>query len=119
MKHTVMVDNPTARAMTTTMQLCRCQPQAAWVPDHHDALAAHDPGSDDPNAAAQRHSMFDHNHDTHDDDAVAGTPYLSCEPHVTQATTMMRATPITAMTMPPPGSALPMQVASHMQSQPQ
>ncbi len=114
-----MVDNPTARAMTMTTQLRRCQPQAAWVPDHHDALAAHDPGSDDPDAAAQRCSTFDHNHDAHDDDAVAGTPYLSREPRATQATMTMQVTPITAMTMPPPGSAPPMQVASRMQSQPQ
>ncbi len=62
-EHMVMVDNPTARAMTTMTQLYRCQPQAAWVPDHHNTLAVHDPGSDDPDTTAQRHSAFDRNHD--------------------------------------------------------
>src|SRR6266702_5012415 len=91
-----------------------CPDCNTWVPNHHNALAAHDPGSDDPDAAAQRHSTFDHNHDAHDANAVTGTPYLSCEPCVTQATMTMQVTPITAMMMPPPGSTPPMQVASHM-----
>ncbi len=45
-------------------------------------------------SATQRHSACGPSHDT-----VAGTPYPSCEPHVTQAMMTMQATPMTAMTM--------------------